>query len=70
MLHLQIALNKIHFFFTGGATASTLIRQYTHGKLFVTGESAPGVVSLVMNKNNVQQGCFTVKPGSYTWPPD
>ncbi len=64
----NIAENKIHFCFTGGATASAMIRQYSAGKLFVRREIAPGVVSLVRNDDVDQQPCFTVKPGSYAWP--
>ena len=63
----NITLNKIHFCLTGGATASALIRHYTNEKLFVKGEIVPGVVSLALN--GMQQGWFTVKPGSYPWPP-
>jgi len=63
----NIPLNKIHFCLTGGATASALIRHITTEKLFVKGEIVPGVVSLALN--GMQQGWFTVKPGSYPWPP-
>ena len=63
----NIPLNKIHFYLTGGATASALIRHITTEKLFVKGEIVPGVVSLALN--GMQQGWFTVKPGSYPWPP-
>jgi hypothetical protein len=31
-------------------------------------EIVPGVVSLVMEREGVQEGWFTVKPGSYEWP--
>jgi D-threonate/D-erythronate kinase len=65
----NIPLNKIHFCLTGGATASALIRHCTNDKLFVKGEIVPGVVSLASNGEGVQQGWFTVKPGSYPWPP-
>ncbi len=65
----NIPLNKIHFCLTGGATASALIRHYTNDKLFVKGEIEPGVVSLALNADGMQQGWFTVKPGSYPWPP-
>jgi D-threonate/D-erythronate kinase len=64
----NIAENKIHFCFTGGATASAMIRHYSAGKLFVRREIAPGVVSLVRNSDVDQQPYFTVKPGSYAWP--
>ena len=65
----NITLNKIHFCLTGGATASALIRHYTNEKLFVKGEIVSGVVSLALNGDGMQQGRFTVKPGSYPWPP-
>ena len=65
----DIALTRIHVCLTGGATASSLIRHFADGKLLVKGEILPGVVSLVMDSNGVQQGLFTVKPGSYPWPP-
>ncbi len=61
----NIALNRIHFCLTGGATASALIRHYTDGKLFVKGEIVPGVCHWLTNGDGMQQGCFTVKPGSY-----
>jgi D-threonate/D-erythronate kinase len=64
----NIAENNIHFCLTGGATASAMIKHYSAGKLFVKGEIAPGVVSLVMNGDGGRQACFTVKPGSYAWP--
>ena len=65
----DIALTRIHVCLTGGATASSLIRHFADGKLLVKGEILPGVVSLVMDSGGVQQGLFTVKPGSYQWPP-
>jgi hypothetical protein len=66
----SIALSRIHFCLTGGATASAVIGPLTEGKLIVKEELAPGVVSLVMKgSGGVQRGCFTVKPGSYAWPP-
>jgi D-threonate/D-erythronate kinase len=64
----NLPMNKIHFCVTGGATASALIRHFTNDKLFVKGEIIPGVVSLAL-RNDGQQGWFTVKPGSYPWPP-
>ncbi len=64
----NIAINKIHFCLTGGATASAVIRHYSGRKLFVRQEIAPGVVSLVRNGDGDQQTRFTVKPGSYAWP--
>ena len=65
----DIALTRIHVCLTGGATASSLIRHFAAGKLLVEGEILPGVVSLVMESSSVRRGLFTVKPGSYRWPP-
>jgi uncharacterized protein YgbK (DUF1537 family) len=62
-------MGSIHFCLTGGATASSIIRHLDGDNLFVKVEIAPGVVSLVMMREGIQQGLFTVKPGSYPWPP-
>lgn len=61
-------MGNIHFGLTGGATASSIIRHLDGGNLYVKEEIAPGVVSLVMMREGIQQGLFTVKPGSYPWP--
>lgn len=61
-------MSSIHFGLTGGATASAIIRHLDGGNLYVKEEIAPGVVSLVMMREGIYRGLFTVKPGSYPWP--
>jgi hypothetical protein len=64
----NIAIDNIHVFLTGGATASAMIRTLEESTLYVKEEILPGVVSLQLQKNGRDIGCFTVKPGSYPWP--
>ena len=64
----EMDMTRIHFCLTGGATASSIIRQLGEGTWSVKKEIVPGVVTLVMNKHGIPQGIFTVKPGSYPWP--
>ncbi len=64
----EMDMTRIHFCLTGGATASSIIRQLGEGTWSVKEEIVPGVVTLVINKHGIPQGIFTVKPGSYPWP--
>jgi D-threonate/D-erythronate kinase len=63
-LTVRMQMNDIHFCLTGGATASAVIRNSAVGKIHISAEIAPGVVSLITDRKER----FTVKPGSYPWP--
>jgi uncharacterized protein YgbK (DUF1537 family) len=65
----NIPLHDIHFCLTGGATASSIMRNSAPGKLKVKDEIVSGVVTLGKSRKD-EEGLafFTVKPGSYSWP--
>ncbi|HEX6225876.1 MAG TPA: four-carbon acid sugar kinase family protein [Chryseolinea sp.] len=67
-INTNIPLDRIHWYLTGGATASALIRSLNVDRLAVMKEVAPGVVSLMLPTQSSKLGCVTVKPGSYEWP--
>jgi D-threonate/D-erythronate kinase len=64
----EMDMTRIHFCLSGGATASAIIRQLGEGTWSVKEEIVPGVVTLVLEKQGMPLGLFTVKPGSYPWP--
>jgi uncharacterized protein YgbK (DUF1537 family) len=57
-----------HLLAEGGATAAALARRAGWSCLAVRGEGAPGVVTLQAPAPAAPR--FTVKPGSYPWPPE
>jgi uncharacterized protein YgbK (DUF1537 family) len=57
-----------HVLAEGGATAVALARQMGWRRLQVTAVIAPGVVRLSPETKDLTS--FTIKPGSYPWPPD
>lgn len=58
----------LHLLVEGGATASALFQEMGVAAMEVVAEHKRGVVSL----KNMKTGSliFTIKPGSYEWPPD
>jgi uncharacterized protein YgbK (DUF1537 family) len=56
-----------HVFAEGGSTAVGLARAMGWHRLAVKAELAPGVVSLSVVDGGPER--FTIKPGSYRWPP-
>jgi uncharacterized protein YgbK (DUF1537 family) len=64
--HLLERTPLAHLLVEGGSTASALMRKLGWTQLRVTGEIAPGVVSLEVEGDSRRS--LTVKPGSYRWP--
>lgn len=61
----ELGKANIHFALTGGATASSIIRNTVGHGLYVKKEIAPGIVTLTDQAANT---LYSVKPGSYLWP--
>ncbi len=59
--------SPLHLIVEGGATAVAVARRLGWTRLRVTREWSPGVVSL--SPREAPRATFTLKPGSYPWPP-
>jgi len=55
-------------FVEGGRTASALVRRMGWARVSVCRQYAPGVVA--MQCHAAPRTILTVKPGSYSWPPE
>lgn len=62
----RVAVDQV--FAEGGATAVELARTLGWGRMTVMREWSPGVAS--MRLKGRQPSEFTIKPGSYAWPPE
>lgn len=65
--HVSSGHDNIHLIVEGGATAVTVARRLGWTRLCVICEWSPGVVSL--SPREAPHATFTLKPGSYPWPP-